>query len=85
MDEKNGSVIGRIADLLGGVAGRVIVAALLILIAVELSRFCYSFGRSVFYQEQNFFSSYQFTTGQPSEVHVISLIISFDAPSSATE
>ncbi len=51
MDEKNGSVIGRIADLLGGVAGRVIVAALLILIAVELSRFCYSFGRSVFYQD----------------------------------
>ena len=51
MEEKKGSTIGQIADFVGGVAGRVIVAALLILIAVELSRLCYSFGRSIFYQE----------------------------------
>ncbi len=51
MRDNDRSAIGRIADLLGGVAGRVIVAALLILIMVELGRFCYSFGRSIFYQE----------------------------------
>ena len=51
MDRKEGTFIGRLADMLGGVAGRVIVAALLVLIAFELSRLCYSFGRSIFYQD----------------------------------
>ena len=51
MRDKDSSAIGRIADILGGVAGRVIVAALLILIAFEAGSFCFSFGRSIFYQE----------------------------------
>ena len=51
MDKKESSFIGRAADILGGAAGRVIVAALLILIAFELGSFCFSFGRSIFYQE----------------------------------
>ena len=51
MRERDSSVIGRIADILGGVAGRVIVAALLILIAFEVGSFCFGLGRSIFYQE----------------------------------
>ena len=51
MQENKGSTIGRLADLLGGAAGRIIIAALLILIAFELGQLCYSFGRSIFYQD----------------------------------
>ena len=45
------SALAKITGLLGGLAGRVIVAALLILLTFEGLRFCFDFGHAIFYQQ----------------------------------
>ncbi len=45
------SALAKITGLLGGLAGRVIIAALLILLTFEGLRFCFDFGHAIFYQQ----------------------------------
>ena len=45
------SALARVTGLLSGVAGRVIIIALLLLLTFEGLRFCFDFGHAIFYQQ----------------------------------
>ena len=45
------SALAKVTGLIGGVAGRVIIAALLLLLTFEGLRFCFDFGHDIFYQQ----------------------------------
>ena len=45
------SALAKVTGLLSGVAGRVIILALLLLLTVEGLRFCFDFGHAIFYQQ----------------------------------
>lgn len=45
------SALAKVSGVLGGLAGRVITIALLILITVEGLGFCFQFGHDIFYQQ----------------------------------
>ena len=45
------SALAKVTGLLSGVAGRVIVIALLLLLTFEGLRFCFDFGHDIFYQQ----------------------------------
>lgn len=45
------SALAKITGVIGGVAGRVIIAALLLLLTFEGLRICFDFGHDIFYQQ----------------------------------
>lgn len=45
------SALSKVTGILGGIAGRVIIAALLLLITFEGLSFCFDFGHDIFYQQ----------------------------------
>ncbi|MDO4265970.1 MAG: endolytic transglycosylase MltG [Eubacteriales bacterium] len=45
------SALAKVTGLLGGIAGRVIIAALLLLVTFEGLSFCFDFGHDIFYQQ----------------------------------
>lgn len=59
------SALSKVTGLLGGVAGRVIIAALLLLLTFEGLKFCFDFGHDIFYQRP--------VEAEPGTDHVVSL------------
>ena len=59
------SALAKITGVIGGVAGRVIIAALLLLLTFEGLRICFDFGHDIFYQQP--------MEAEPGTDHVVTL------------